>query len=449
MHAMSTTIAAIATPLAPGAIGIVRISGPASLKIADAVYQGKPPLPSQRPGNTFVHCFIKSSKTGEIIDEAIMLIFRAPHSYTRQHVVEIQTHGGRIQSRRVLEAVLSAGAEEADPGEFTYRAFMNGRIDLIQAEAVLNLIMARSIESASSALGILSGDVSYEISKSYNILQEILTIIEGHLNLPDDETTGPSLAQADSLLLTAISSLNTILNKISRSALLREGVRVVLCGPINAGKSTIFNQLLGRDRAIVSNIPGTTRDVLEETLILDGIPVILIDTAGLGEVSSPVDLIAQEKTTHQIKEADLILYVIELTSDSQLEKNFPDTANCIIIKNKIDLAPEKQQPDTENIIHLCAIKGEGISKLRDMLSRKIAQLMAPSRLAISDRNVRLLSTALNKCEVAKKYIAGEEQELIKASIEVKEALQCLGAITGQDAPPDILEGIFNNFCVGK
>lgn len=450
MHALSTTIAAIATPVAHGAIGVVRVSGPDSYKIADAVYCGKPPLPSERSANTFVRCFIKSSKTNEIIDEAIMLFFRAPHSYTRQDVVEIQCHGGSVQVRRVLEAVLSAGAEEAEPGEFTYRAFMNGRIDLIQAESVLNLIMSRSTDGAISALNVLSGNVSHGISNSYDLLSEALAIVEGYLNLPDDESTGPSLSRAKSLLSTATSSLHSLLHTCSQTVLLREGVKVVLCGPTNAGKSTIFNQLVGHDRAIVSSIPGTTRDVLEETIILDGVPVVLIDTAGMGEASSPIDTIAQEKTSQQIQHADVIIYVTDITSpDTFLDNKLLDNTNYIMVKNKIDLMPNKRKPDTENTLHICAIKGIGIPELRQMLSRKIAQLMVPSRLAISDRNVRLLSNTVIKCEVAIQYITEEQTELIKASIELKEGLQCLDEILGQEITPDILETIFNKFCVGK
>lgn len=450
MHALSTTIAAIATPVAPGAIGVVRVSGPDSFKIADAIYRGRLPLPSERPANTFVHCFIKSSKTNEVVDEAIMLFFRTPHSYTRQDVVEIQCHGGSVQVRRVLEAVLSAGAEEAEPGEFTYRAFMNGRLNLMQAESVLHLIMSRSTEGAISALNVLSGAVSQGISNSYELLSEALAIIEGHLNLPDDETTGPSLSRAESLLFAVTSSLHSLLNTYSRTALLKEGVKVVLCGPTNAGKSTIFNQLLGHDRAIVSSIPGTTRDILEETIILDGIPVVLIDTAGIGEVLSPIDAIAQEKTSQEIQRADVIIYVIDMTSSNTFVNNklFGNT-NYILVKNKIDLVLNKKEPDTENTLHISAINGTGIPELRQMLSTKIAQVMVPSRLAISDRNVRLLSNAITRCETAIQYITGKETELIKSSIELKECLQCLAEILGQDINPDILETIFNKFCVGK
>lgn len=453
--ALSDTIAAIATPPGEGGIAIVRVSGPASLRIADAVFAGSPPLPSQRPGGTFVHGRVRDAAGA--IDEVLLLIMRAPHSYTGEDTVEFQGHGGTAVVRRVLESVRQAGARLAEPGEFTQRAFLNGRLDLTQAEAVLDLIRARSDRAARTALAQLEGGLSRRINALYDELLQVAADLEASLDFPEDELPAAVLADVTARLAAAEQSLRALSATAVEGRLVREGARVVIAGRPNAGKSTLLNVLLGTDRAIVSHHPGTTRDTIEEQMLLDGIPVTLIDTAGLRDTTCEIEQAGILRTINVLQQADAYLYVVDGTLPCPPEEarrlaGLP-AERCLVIRNKADLGAGWTSPCHDlTVIPTALLTGAGVSEVRQALRAVLMRESGrheSSEVLVSKRHAEALEQCAEGLQSALSQIMTPHPTLDLAASALRAGLESLGRVTGRVYEQELLDSIFSRFCIGK
>ena len=449
------TIAAIATAPGEGGIAIIRVSGPDALSVADRVFQGKGPPPSQRPTHTIAWGRIMDQ--GRTVDEALLLIMRAPHSYTCEDVVELQCHGGAITPQQVLRAVLQAGARPAEPGEFTYRAFINGRMDLVQAESVNDLIRSRSERAARLAWEQMEGRLSSQFAGLYRQLVAVAADLEATLDFPDDELPPTVLSDIARELGALIDQIGALLVHWQDGHRLREGLTVVIAGRPNVGKSSLMNALLGRERAIVSHEPGTTRDFIEERFVVDGLPLRLIDTAGLRETASAVEREGVRRTRDQLGKADLYLYLVDASQPLAPE----DLANleplpkdrCLLVFNKIDLGKwaADQAPDGLTAIEISTLQYIGIETLINSLKNIIGNIInldAIPDAVISERHYHHLNQARHELKAASAAVHENADQLIAAH-HVRQAINLLGALTGSTATDDILSAIFSKFCVGK
>lgn len=447
------TIAAVSTAPGPAGIAIVRLSGSQSLSIADALVECRGDPPSLRPGGTFLHGRIVSN--GDEIDEAVVLIFRSPHSYTRDDVVEIQGHGGPAAAQRLLEAVLDAGARLADPGEFTRRAFLNGRIDLVQAEAVADLIRARSDRAAAAALEQLEGQLSTQINALYDHLMAAVADLEASLDFEEGELPASVLDTTYTQLATAEEEIAALLATWEEGHLLRDGARVVIAGQPNVGKSTLMNRLLGKERSIVTHLPGTTRDTIEETLVLGGIQMRLTDTAGLREPSCLIEQQGVTRATDSIKQADLVLYLVDASKpltdadQSQLDQLLP--TRTVVVQNKTDLVSHTPSvPDDRfDTVACCAAEDTEVEAVRKALRVRLSQTDTPAHAVISERHRALLSAARKLIDDARKLAHQDQALLVPAADMLRAALAMLGTITGRTYTTELLDAIFSRFCIGK
>ena len=453
------TIAAIATAPAEAGIAIVRLSGPQTFAIADAIFRCRAPRPSDRPGQTFVYGHVYENDT--ILDEALMLIMRAPQSYTAEDMVEIQGHGGLICARRILRRVLGAGARLAEPGEFTKRAFLNGRLDLLQAEAVLDLVRARSDRAAQAALEQLEGRLSSQFNGIYDELIQIAADLEASLDFPEEEDV-PRLVIGQLLPRLAVTQnrLHELLASWDEGRILRDGILAVISGKPNAGKSTLLNVLLGTDRAIVSPIPGTTRDTIEEDLTFDGIPLRLVDTAGLRTTECTIEQAGINRTLKYRQKADLNIYLVDAATAldpdtlSHLQKLTPATS--LVILNKIDLShktePQDLPPDL-TVVPASLVTGEGLPAIRQAMRTKIEaglDLSAPPHAVINERHRQILTAAdRDLAEVRAILSHDDESQLIPAISLLRQALEGLGTVTGRIYHDELLNNVFSRFCIGK
>lgn len=450
------TIAAIATAPGEGAISIVRVSGPKSLEVADAIFSCRAPPPSRRRGGTFVFGHILDGQ-GRVLDEALLLIMRAPHSYTREDAIEIQGHGGVVMARRILERVVQAGARVAEPGEFTLRAFLNGRLDLAQAEAVADLIRAKTERAASAALAQLEGGLSRRVNELYDRLLFCATQIEASLDFADQELPDGILDPVAQELSCIIRGLRDVLSTWEEGRLLRDGALVVIAGRPNAGKSTLLNAMLGKDRAIVSPVPGTTRDTLHEPYVLNGIPITLVDTAGIRSTECEIEQEGIRRAVDILSSADVCIYLVDatlgITADDREAWKKISSDKRLLVANKVDLVenPTLDDAEGEPFIKISAKTGEGLNDLRAAISRKLERTPgthAPHAV-ISARHRALLETALVKSEQALREMADGHPALDLAALNVREAVESLGAITGRVYYEDLLNSIFSQFCIGK
>ncbi len=454
---MSTTdtIAAIATPSGQGGVGIVRVSGSKVWKIADAIFHSSE-RPSQAKGGTFLHGKVIDANGAEI-DEALCLIFRAPKSYTGEDTIEIQGHGGPVVLKKILRRCLEAGARMAEPGEFTKRAFLNGKMDLVQAEAVADLIHAQSDRAVQAALEQLEGGLSKKFTALYDGLMETAADIETTLDFVEDELPEDVFPTLGKKLDESFLALETLLVTWDEGRLLREGARVVVMGRPNAGKSTLFNMLLGHDRAIVTELPGTTRDVLEETLVLDGIPLRILDTAGLRETDCLIEQEGIRRARVHSAAADIAIYLIDSSqpcSDEDAEylaKLNPQ--RTIVVLNKMDkkVSGFRLQASGFQPLETSLINGAGISELKAAISEKLGGIShAPAHAVISERHRDLLETARVELEQARDRLAdGGEQAAAPATEHLRAALEALGQVTGRVYHNELLDNIFSRFCIGK
>jgi tRNA modification GTPase len=455
MTSDTDTITAVATAPGESAISITRVSGPDSLVIADRIFTGEGLPPSQRPANTFVHGHVSAG--GELADEVILLIYRAPHSYTREDSIEIQGHGGTAAAKRILRAVLDAGARVAEPGEFTKRAFLNGRIDLLQAEAVLDLIRARSDRSATAALEQLHGRLSDSFTKSYDDILALAAELEATLDFSEDEIPDTVIPDLANRLRHSERYLRLLLNTWDEGHLLREGALIVISGKPNVGKSTLLNALLGMDRAIVTPIPGTTRDTIEESLVIDGYPVRIVDTAGLRDTECAIEGEGIRRARTAIHRADLVLYMVDGSQnpdpqDIQQIKELPADKTVVLI-NKIDLGhilTESALMTERSVIPLSLHKGIGLDEVKTAIRERLRRHSATEPHAvISERHRKILISSLKEVVEALLLLDRKQPDAALAASRLRSALEILGEATGRIYHDELLNVIFSRFCIGK
>jgi len=455
MQNENDTIAAIAT--APGAAGIaiIRISGPEAFAIADTVFHCAAPPPSQRPSMQILYGHVHSEN--KIIDEAILLPFRAPASYTREDVVELQIHGGALSARSVLQLLLQKGARLAGPGEFTRRAFLSGRIDLLQAEAVMDLIAARSQRAATAAMEQLEGRLSRTFDTLYDQLIAVAADLEAQLDFDEDELPARTSTELLARLDQAHCEFERLLATWEEGHRLREGTRVVLAGRPNAGKSTLLNRLLGKDRAIVTAIPGTTRDSLEEEVILQGYPLRIIDTAGLREADCEIEREGIRRSRDLMQQAEIVILVIDASrpldkEDHALLTDAPATKTLLLL-NKTDLGQIVQPGDLTRFrcVSCSLLHNKGLHECIEALTAMLhLSPQTDSHAAISERHRNMAQSTLTAIDQARTLLhqAPESCEML-AALALREGIETLGHITGRTYHDELLASIFERFCVGK
>jgi tRNA modification GTPase len=456
MISLDDTIAAIATPLGSGGVGIVKLSGPDSLAIVRQIF--KPAYGSLTLKPRYLHYGrILHPTTAAPIDETLVAYMPGPHSYTRQDVVEIQAHGGIVALQEILQVVLSLGARPAEPGEMTMRAFINGRLDLTQAESVLDIIEAKTAASLRLATQQLSGSLSRQVSKARQKLVDILAFLEASIDFVEDDIPQENIVPPLSEALTQIKKLAA---SAAHGIIYRQGVRTAIVGKPNVGKSSLLNALLRGERAIVTSIPGTTRDTLEETANIGGIPLVLVDTAGIRtQADNTVEQIGIERSRAALSQADLALMIVDISEpltggDWEIE-NLVRGKPTLLILNKIDLRRSHPVPETflpgVPRIPLSALTGEGLESLEQTLVAQITGgkiVTSDTAIVSNPRHQALLNRAAEHARMAiEAQTAGLSPDLV--SIDVREAVDALGEITGETVTEDLLDTIFSKFCIGK
>ena len=434
------TIAAIATPAGRGGIGIVRVSGPAVTEVAAAVIGGLP-----EPRTATLRAFRDAQ--GERIDEGIVLYYPAPNSYTGEAVLELQGHGGPVVMHALLAACLDAGARLAEPGEFTRRAFLEGRLDLAQAEAVADLIDAASREAARSALRSLAGEFSSAIAGITAQLVELRALTEAMLDFPEEEVDSLHRDDAGSRLARVRAALEEVLGRSRQGSLLRSGIHVVIAGRPNVGKSSLLNRLAGEERAIVAPLPGTTRDALRESIQIEGVPLVIVDTAGLRASADAIERLGMERTQHELARADLVLTVCEAGDAPTPLESLPAGVRRIDVHNKLDLKPGFRPPPGPNrAVGVSAKTGEGIDALRRSILEAAGWVATGESVFLArERHLRAL-------EAARAHLEAAARELPRWELfaeELRLAQVALGAISGEVTADELLGEIFARFCVGK
>ena len=442
------TIAAVSTPPGEGAIALVRVSGVNAVGVADKIFHGKE-IPSQFEPRVQHFGEIFGSE-GRLIDQVVLSVHRAPGSYTGEDLIEISCHGGTLVSAKVLEACLRAGARAARPGEFTERAFLNGKMDLTQAEAVIDLIRAKTDLALRSATEQLEGRLGEQIRKIRDELVELLAHINASIDFPEEGITPDEGETLHARLGSIREEIAALLATADQGRILREGVRVVIYGATNAGKSSLLNRLLGYDRVIVSDTHGTTRDTIEETVNLDGVPIRLLDTAGLRTSTSELEREGIARTEKSLQLADLRLRIADrnMPKAPHFEERVRDS-NEIIVLNKSDL-PENHEWKDFHALRISCLTGEGLPELqKEILVRITKQNLKPeSPLAINTRHRDCLHRARESCDRAMTAQAeGLSPEY--TAIHLNEALCAVGEVIGVVDVEQILDSVFSHFCIGK
>jgi len=433
------TIAAVATPPGKGGIGIVRVSGPGVPAIAEAVLGRLP------PARKAIHGDFRDA-SGERLDEGLALYFPAPHSYTGEAVLELQGHGGPVVTHAVLGAVLDAGARLADPGEFTRRAFLNGKLDLAQAEAVADLIDAASREAARSALRSLAGEFSAAIRTLADQLGELRALTEAMLDFPEEEVDSLHRTDAEQRLVRLQTALEDVLAKSRQGSLLRNGIHVVLAGRPNVGKSSLLNRLAGEERAIVTAQPGTTRDALREAIQIEGVPIVVVDTAGLRESRDETERLGMAKARAELARADLVLVVVEATCPETPEAPLPEGVARITVLNKIDLVAGLAAGREGETVRVSAKTGDGLDALRGAILETAGWHARGETVFLArERHLRALQGARTHLQAAAARLAQWEF----FAEELRLAQEQLGTITGRVSADDLLGEVFARFCIGK
>jgi len=442
------TIAAVSTPPGEGAIALVRVSGANAVGVADKIFHGKE-MPSRFEPHVqhFGEIFGPERR---LIDQVMLSVHRAPASYTGEDLIEISCHGGMLVSAKVLEACLRAGARAARPGEFTERAFLNGKMDLTQAEAVIDLIRAKTDLALRSATEQLEGRLGEKIRKIRDELVELLAHINASIDFPEEGITPDEGETLRARLGSIREEIAALLATADQGRILREGVRVVIYGATNAGKSSLLNRLLGYDRVIVSDTHGTTRDTIEETFNLDGVPIRLLDTAGLRTSTSELEREGIARTEKSLQLADLRLHIADcnMPKPPHFEERVLDS-NEIIVLNKSDL-PENNDWKDFHAVRISCLTGEGLPGLqKEILARITKQNLKPeSPVAINTRHRDCLRRALESCDRATTaQTEGLSSEY--SAIHLNEALLAVGEVIGVVDVEQILDSVFSQFCIGK
>jgi tRNA modification GTPase len=455
------TICAIATPIGEGGVAIIRISGENALDIASRVFNPKNDYDIKKMKTyTMKYGNIMDLEKKEIIDEVILSYMKAPSSYTGENVVEINCHGGVVSTNSVLNEIIKAGARLAEPGEFTKRAFLNGRIDLSQAEAVMDIITAKTELSMKSAMMQRNGALSREIEELRKYLLNVLALIEYAVDFTEDDEDvidDNLISQVKEGIEKTNLKIKNLLSNADEGKIIRDGLNIVIVGKPNVGKSSLLNALLKEKRAIVTDVPGTTRDVIEEYVNLDGIPIRITDTAGIRETEDIVERIGVEKSKEKIEEADLIILMLDTSREiDEEDKAIIDKIKdrkYIVLLNKIDLEMKISQEiisDFNNKIDVSAKTGKGLDDLKDMIKDLFfnGEINSESLIVSNTRHKQALYRAMENCETAIGRVnANEYLDLI--SIYITAAMKALGEITGNELEEDLLNKIFSEFCVGK
>jgi tRNA modification GTPase len=458
--AQEDTIAAISTPLGEGGIGIVRLSGHQAIAIVQSLFSGSQIHDLHvAPTHSLHHGYIIHPETKQVIDETLVTVMRAPRSYTREDVVEINCHGGMLPLRNVLDLVLARGARLASPGEFTKRAFLNGRIDLSQAESVVDIIRAKTDAGLRLAVQQLQGKLSTKVKDIHHDLKHLLASLEAAIDFPEEDLEliphahivmqiGHSLAQVEQLLASA-----------QEGKIVRDGLSVAIVGKPNVGKSSLLNVLLEEERAIVTPVPGTTRDTIEDYINLHGIPIRLIDTAGIRETQDQVEMLGVARSRTALQQADLVLCLFDVSvpwsrEDEELIHLVQDKDRFVIL-NKIDLPAIvniqellSQFPEPVPVLHISLKEHRGLDQLKQALVDHVLAIPLESVEVTNSRHKRALSLARESLVHAQQAAeAAMSPEFI--ALDVRETLDHLGAITGETSNEEILDEIFATFCIGK
>ena len=453
------TIVAIATAIVPaqGSVGIVRLSGEGAVAIAKILFLA----PGQQPweSHRILYGYVRHPYTNQLVDEALLLIMLAPRSYTREDVVEFHCHGGIIPVQQVLQLCLEQGAKLARPGEFTLRAFLNGRLDLTQAESIQDLVGAKSAQAAQAALGGLQGKLAHPLRQLRSQCLDLLAEIEARIDFEEDL---PLLDEAVVIktLQSITAELIQILATADRGELLRQGIKVAIVGRPNVGKSSLLNAWSRSDRAIVTPLPGTTRDVVESQLVVGGIPVQVLDTAGIRETSDQVEQIGVERSHQAAQSADLVLLTIDAAlgwtaADGDIYQQI-QTRPFLLVINKIDLNPQPSLPETwqnppQQIVTTAAARGEGVDRLETAILATIQGknfTAANLDLAINQRQAAAL-TAAKTALLQVQTTIDQQVPLDFWTIDLRAAIHALGEITGEEVTESVLDRIFSRFCIGK
>ena len=475
----SDTIAAIATGGRKGGIGIVKISGLNAFAVANAIFrpidrrqdsnavtisahQGKRRNAFEFETHRLYYGHIVDPENGVLLDEVLISAMKAPQTYTREDVVEINAHGGAVVLHAILQLVLKKGARLAEPGEFTQRAFVNGRIDLTEAEAVIDVINARTQKSLQLAAAQVTGKLRKQITSARDGLVDLLTRIEAAIDFPEDVAEFiQSQDRVKTLQKKVLEPLKSLIRNYVDAHVFRDGLAVAVVGRPNVGKSSLFNQLVQKDRAIVTDVPGTTRDVIEETLNLEGIPVVISDTAGVHYTDNPVEKIGIEKTVQHVNGSDLVLFMVEanrpLGPEDHLIYEKINSKPIIIVLNKIDLTQRGNETILPNNwrfddqVRISALYDRGIDHLKDKIIKMAGgqNSLELNEVIVPDlRHKLLLETSLDAAEsVIEQLQNGTSSDLV--AIHLQEAIDALGVISGDNVKVDVLDQIFSRFCVGK
>lgn len=457
------TIAAVATPRGAGGIAIIKISGPDAVFILKRIF--RPSAQTATGSQTFhhrriLHGHIFHPQEG-VLDEVLVSVMQSPNSYTTEDVVEINCHGGAVVMQEVLDLVLRQGARVAEPGEFTRRAFLGGRINLTQAEAVIDLINAKTRKATRSGLQQLMHGVDKKVQQLHTQLMIDLAEIEAYIDFDDDMDETVSIAPiGERIVKEILPPIQGMIESYREGRLLKEGLRIVIAGRPNVGKSSLANMLLNQERVIVTALPGTTRDVIEEMIAINGTPVIITDTAGIHPSQDPIEAIGIEKTEEAIEQADLVLFIIDSSmplqpEDRKIYHDLKDRA-LLVVQNKVDLCegrpsqPELDHVCEEDLVALSALTGEGHETLKLRITERIGLAGDPadSKVLVNQRQRKLLEASRQHLENAGCLLRrGKDAEI--AAYEIKGALSKFMEILGQDVAPDVLDQIFKRFCIGK
>lgn len=456
-----STIAAISTAPGIGGIGIVRMSGEDAFSILNKIFKAKKDFDIEEvKGYTIKYGYI--AKENEIIDEVLVSFFKAPNSYTTENLCEISSHGGAYVVRRILETCLENGADLAEPGEFTKRAFLNGRMDLSQAEAVIDIINARTEKEAKSSINQLEGSLSKQIKQIREMLMSVMVEIEVSIDYPEYDVEEVSNSKAYNMLLEVRNRLNSLKDSFENGKIIKNGIKIALLGKPNAGKSSLLNAILKEERAIVTDIEGTTRDTIEESITVSGIPVHIIDTAGIRNATNEVEKIGIEKSRKMAEEAELVIAILDGSREIDEEDieilELLKNKKSIVVLNKIDLGNTKiSKEDIVNIIgekeiiEISAKENIGIDNIYETITRmfELNEINLDNEAIITNiRHKDIISNAIKECEKALEATK-EKMPIDIIGIYIKDIMEDLGKITGESVSDEIIKEIFSKFCLGK